>query len=46
MENVFRKAGEYPKSRPFVTDVAGYNNLITRFCELGMMEEPGQLFVE
>ncbi|GKV31614.1 hypothetical protein SLEP1_g40290 [Rubroshorea leprosula] len=42
----FKKAGTKAGSKPFAMDVAGYNNIITRFCELGMLSEAEKLFVE
>ncbi|XP_023546091.1 pentatricopeptide repeat-containing protein At1g10270-like [Cucurbita pepo subsp. pepo] len=42
----FRKVGTQPKSRPFAMDVAGYNNIIVRFCEHGMMEDAETFFAE
>uniref|UniRef100_A0A5B7B499 Putative ACT11D09.4 n=1 Tax=Davidia involucrata TaxID=16924 RepID=A0A5B7B499_DAVIN len=44
--DVFKKVGEKAGSRPFAMDVAGYNNIITRFCEKGMMAEAEKLFGE
>jgi pentatricopeptide repeat protein len=37
--NTFKKAGTKPGSKPFQMDVAGYNNIIARFCENGMMKQ-------
>lgn len=42
----FRKVGTQPKSRPFAMDVAGYNNIIARFCEKGMMTDAETYFAE
>ncbi|KAG7015445.1 Pentatricopeptide repeat-containing protein, partial [Cucurbita argyrosperma subsp. argyrosperma] len=42
----FRKVGTQPKSRPFAMDVAGYNNIIGRFCEQGMMGDAETFFAE
>ncbi|KAA0043018.1 ACT11D09.4 [Cucumis melo var. makuwa] len=42
----FRKVGTQPKSRPFAMDVAGYNNIIARFCEQGMMADAETFFAE
>lgn len=36
---VFKKVGKGAKSRPFAMDVAGFNNMIIRLCELEMTEE-------
>ncbi|XP_044489816.1 pentatricopeptide repeat-containing protein At1g10270-like [Mangifera indica] len=44
--DTFKKAGTHPKSKPFSMDVAGYNNIIARFCENGMLEEAEKLFAE
>ncbi|KAG8364036.1 hypothetical protein BUALT_Bualt19G0084400 [Buddleja alternifolia] len=37
--DVFKRAGKGVKSKPFQMDVAGFNNMMTRLCELDMMEE-------
>ncbi|KAK4799736.1 hypothetical protein SAY86_025101 [Trapa natans] len=42
----FRKVGTKAGSRPFSMDVAGYNNIITRYCEHGMLAEADDLFRE
>ncbi|XP_061376002.1 pentatricopeptide repeat-containing protein At1g10270 [Gastrolobium bilobum] len=42
----FKKAGTKPNSKPFAMDVAGYNNIISRFCENGMLSEAETLFEE
>ena len=42
----FRKAGTKPNSKPFAMDVAGYTNIISRFCENGMLSEAETLFEE
>ncbi|KAF8016104.1 hypothetical protein BT93_H1590 [Corymbia citriodora subsp. variegata] len=44
--NTFRKVGTKAGSRPFSMDVAGYNNIITRYCEHGMLAEADNLFRE
>lgn len=44
--NTFRKIGTKAGSRPFSMDVAGYNNIITRYCEHGMLAEADNLFRE
>ncbi|KAF7142583.1 hypothetical protein RHSIM_Rhsim05G0116200 [Rhododendron simsii] len=44
--DVFKKVGKKPGSKPFAMDVAGYNNIITRYCELEMMEDAEKMFVE
>lgn len=44
--DVFRKAGKKPGSKPFNMDVAGYNNMIARYCELEMMEDAEKMYVE
>lgn len=43
---VFRKAGKGPKSKPFAMDTAGYNNMITRYCENEMVEDAEVMYVE
>ncbi|KAJ7946530.1 Pentatricopeptide repeat [Quillaja saponaria] len=40
----FEKVGTKPKSRPFVMDVSGYNNIIARHCENEMLLEAETLF--
>ncbi|CAA2963708.1 pentatricopeptide repeat-containing At1g10270-like [Olea europaea subsp. europaea] len=42
--DVFKRTGKAEKSKPFMMDVAGFNNMITRLCELGMMEEAEQYY--
>ncbi|KAK4769203.1 hypothetical protein SAY86_027353 [Trapa natans] len=42
----FRKVGTKAGSRPFSMDVAGYTNIITRYCEHGMLGEADNLFKE
>ncbi|XP_027363390.1 pentatricopeptide repeat-containing protein At1g10270 [Abrus precatorius] len=42
----FKKVGTKPNSKPFAMDVAGYNNIIARFCENGMLSEAETLFEE
>ncbi|KAG5229364.1 pentatricopeptide repeat-containing protein [Salix suchowensis] len=42
--NIFKKAGTKPGSKPFQMDVAGYNNIIARFCENGMMKQAEEFF--
>ncbi|KAK7328350.1 hypothetical protein VNO77_22454 [Canavalia gladiata] len=44
--STFRKVGTRPNSKPFAMDVAGYNNIIARFCENGMLSEAETLFEE
>ncbi|KAK3018489.1 hypothetical protein RJ639_003574 [Escallonia herrerae] len=43
---VFRKVGKTPKCKPFSMDLGGYNNMITRYCELEMMDDATQMFAE
>lgn len=31
--DVFKEVGKKPGSKPFAMDVAGYNNIITLYCE-------------
>ncbi|TKY71420.1 Pentatricopeptide repeat-containing protein [Spatholobus suberectus] len=42
----FKKVGTKPNSKPFAMDVAGYNNIIARFCENGMLSHAETLFEE
>ncbi|XVF24273.1 hypothetical protein REPUB_Repub13aG0113400 [Reevesia pubescens] len=42
----FKKVGTKPGSKPFAMDVAGYNNIIARFCEHGMLSEADKFFQE
>ncbi|CAL1352514.1 unnamed protein product [Linum trigynum] len=42
--DTFTKAGTNPKSRPFTMTVPGFNNIIMRFAENGMMTEAEQYF--
>ncbi|KAL2342283.1 hypothetical protein Fmac_010223 [Flemingia macrophylla] len=42
----FKKVGAKPNSKPFAMDVAGYNNVIARFCENGMLSQAEVLFEE
>ncbi|CAH8340125.1 unnamed protein product [Eruca vesicaria subsp. sativa] len=42
----FKKVGRKPTSRPFVMDYLGYCNIVTRFCEVGMLEEAERFFAE
>ncbi|KAL5075239.1 hypothetical protein RYX36_014223 [Vicia faba] len=42
----FRKVGTKPKSKPFIMDVAGYRNIISRYCDSGMLSEAETLFQE
>ncbi|XP_057470105.1 pentatricopeptide repeat-containing protein At1g10270-like [Actinidia eriantha] len=44
--DVFKKAGKKAGSKPFAMDVAGYNNIITRYCEHDMVEDAEKMFVE
>ncbi|KAL7237913.1 hypothetical protein ACSBR2_004087 [Camellia fascicularis] len=44
--DVFKKAGKKAGSKPFAMDVAGYNNIITRYCEHEMMEDAEKMHVE
>ncbi|KAL6514722.1 hypothetical protein OROGR_020301 [Orobanche gracilis] len=37
--DVFKRSGTAAKSRPFQMDVAGFNNMMLRLCELEMMDE-------
>ncbi|KAK7411993.1 hypothetical protein VNO78_03438 [Psophocarpus tetragonolobus] len=42
----FKKVGTKPNSKPFAMDVSGYNNIIARFCENGMLSQAETLFQE
>ncbi|CAN8294466.1 unnamed protein product [Cochlearia groenlandica] len=42
----FKKVGSKPTSRAFVMDYVGYCNIVTRFCEQGMLTEAETLFAE
>ncbi|XP_004503478.1 pentatricopeptide repeat-containing protein At1g10270-like [Cicer arietinum] len=42
----FRKVGTKPNSKPFVMDVAGYRNIISRMCENEMLSEAETMFQE
>ncbi|KAL6184023.1 hypothetical protein ACLB2K_045430 [Fragaria x ananassa] len=44
--DTFKKVGTNVKSKPFSMDVAGYNNIIARYCENGMLSEADALFTE
>ncbi|RHN43631.1 putative tetratricopeptide-like helical domain-containing protein [Medicago truncatula] len=44
--DTFRKVGTKINSKPFIMDVAGYRNIVSRFCEIGMMSEADTLFQE
>ncbi|XP_042495638.1 pentatricopeptide repeat-containing protein At1g10270-like [Macadamia integrifolia] len=43
---VFKKVGTQPKSKPYAMDAAGYNNIMSRFCEHGLVSEAEKLFAE
>ncbi|PIN18719.1 hypothetical protein CDL12_08611 [Handroanthus impetiginosus] len=42
--DVFKRSGNGVKSKPFQMDVAGFNNMMARLCELEMMEEAEQYY--
>ncbi|KAK4424444.1 Pentatricopeptide repeat-containing protein [Sesamum alatum] len=42
--DVFKRAGKGVKSKPFQMDVAGFNNMMARLCELEMMDEAEQYY--
>ncbi|KAL0697551.1 LOW QUALITY PROTEIN: hypothetical protein Bca4012_053673 [Brassica carinata] len=42
----FKRVGRKPTSRPLVMDYVGYCNIVTRFCERGMLAEAERLFAE
>ncbi|GAV77165.1 PPR domain-containing protein/PPR_1 domain-containing protein/PPR_2 domain-containing protein [Cephalotus follicularis] len=44
--DTFKKVGTAAGSKPFAMDVAGFNNIIARFCEHEMLTEVDKLFAE
>ncbi|KAI3448374.1 hypothetical protein Pfo_005039 [Paulownia fortunei] len=42
--DVFKRSGKGVKSKPFQMDVAGFNNMMARLCELEMMDEAEQYY--
>jgi len=44
--NTFKKVGSKVTSKPFVMDYLGYCNIVTRFCEQGMLTEAERFFAE
>ncbi|GAB2283878.1 Pentatricopeptide repeat-containing protein At1g10270 [Dionaea muscipula] len=42
----FRKVGTKVASKPFAMDVAGYTNIVVKFCEHGMISEAENFFAE
>ncbi|CAH2038401.1 unnamed protein product [Thlaspi arvense] len=44
--DTFKKVGSNPTSRAFVMDYVGYCNIVTRFCEQGMLPEAERFFAE
>uniref|UniRef100_A0A1J3F2Z1 Pentatricopeptide repeat-containing protein n=2 Tax=Noccaea caerulescens TaxID=107243 RepID=A0A1J3F2Z1_NOCCA len=44
--DTFKKVGSKPTSRPLVMDYVGYCNIVTRFCEQGMLPEAERFFAE
>ncbi|KAI4367391.1 hypothetical protein MLD38_023133 [Melastoma candidum] len=42
----FRMVGTKGASKPFVMDIAGYNNMIIRYCELGLLDEGYGMYKE
>ncbi|KAK6121269.1 hypothetical protein DH2020_044972 [Rehmannia glutinosa] len=42
--DVFKRSGKGVKSKPFQMDVAGFNNMMARLCELDMMDEAEQYY--
>ncbi|KAL0794606.1 hypothetical protein Bca101_065983 [Brassica carinata] len=44
--DTFQKVGRKLTSRPFVMDYVGYCNIVTRFCEHGMLPEAERFFAE
>ncbi|KAL5102438.1 hypothetical protein RYX36_006765 [Vicia faba] len=44
--STFRKVGTKPNSKPFIMDVDGYRNIISRYCESGVLPEVEMLFQE
>lgn len=41
---VFKRVGKAVKSKPFLMDVAGYNNMMERLCELDMINEAEEYY--
>ncbi|XP_022895641.1 pentatricopeptide repeat-containing protein At1g10270-like [Olea europaea var. sylvestris] len=41
---VFKRVGKAVKSKPFLMDVAGYNNMMARLCELDMIDEAEEYY--
>ncbi|ESQ35837.1 hypothetical protein EUTSA_v10006738mg [Eutrema salsugineum] len=44
--DTFKKVGSKPTSKPFVMDYVGYCNIVTKFCEQGMLPEAERFFAE
>ncbi|CAA0814084.1 Pentatricopeptide repeat-containing protein [Striga hermonthica] len=44
--DVFKRCGKGVKSKPFQMDVPGYNNMMMRLCELGMVDEAEKYFTQ
>lgn len=44
--DVFKRVGKKVGSKPFSMDVAGFNNMIIRYCEHDMMEDAEKIFNE
>ncbi|XP_010263343.1 PREDICTED: pentatricopeptide repeat-containing protein At1g10270-like [Nelumbo nucifera] len=43
---MFKKTGTKQGSKPYQMDAAGFNNIISRFCEHGMLSEAEKMFGE
>lgn len=44
--DVFKKVGKTAKSKPLSMDVAGFNNMIIRYCENEMVDEAEKIYME
>ncbi|KAL8109435.1 pentatricopeptide repeat-containing protein At1g10270-like [Apium graveolens] len=43
---VFKRVGKGAKSKPFMMDVGGSNNMIMRYCEHDMVDDAEKIFLE
>ncbi|KAK1360359.1 Glutamine-rich protein 23 [Heracleum sosnowskyi] len=44
--DVFKKVGKGAKSKPFMMDVGGSNNMIMRYCEHDMVDDAEKVYLE
>ncbi|KAL8098237.1 pentatricopeptide repeat-containing protein At1g10270 [Apium graveolens] len=44
--DVFKKVGKGAKSKPFMMDVGGSNNMILRYCEHDMVDDAEKVYLE